>query len=93
MARYDVQERIDLFTVRAENQVAGEMISDFNRELKKQFKKRKDVIEDWQDVTTQKANLMNRLRTVADRNSWTEDNVLDMALISAILWNDIVNGD
>lgn len=94
MAKYDVQERIAQMTERIEDQVANEMINDFRRKLNKQFKLRKDMIEDWQSLTGVRLEaISNRLRVIADKNPWTENNILDMALICSLIWNELINGE
>ena len=92
--KYNVQKRIDKLTERAEVLVAGEMLAEFKRILVKQFKKRKNHIEDWQNLdATAKAKLENRLQVIADKSTWTVNDLLDMALISALLWNEEINGE
>jgi hypothetical protein len=94
MAKYNVQERIAFLTSRAEDLVATEMLSEFKRVLLAQFKLRKNNIEDWQDLDeTKLEQLQNRLRVIADKSDWSMNNLLDMALISALLWNEEINGN
>jgi hypothetical protein len=93
MPKYNVQDRIDAFAAKAEDSVATDMFNDFKQPLLQQFKKRKGAIEDWQDVENQLPNLKNRLRVIADKQAWTMDNIMDMALICAIIWNDRTNGN
>lgn len=94
MAKYNVQERLDAISNQVEDQVASEMLDDFKRVLLKQFKLRKDHIEDWQDLDEIKlSQLSNRLRVIADKSEWTVSNLLDMSLIGSLLWNEEINGD
>jgi hypothetical protein len=56
----------------------------------KRFHKIKSSIEDIWDLVTNKAALAGRLQTIAarDPSTWTINNLMDMALICCILWND-----
>lgn len=94
MAKYNVQERLALLMNKVEDQTAGEMLDEYVRMLLQQFKLRKAQIEDWQDLDEVKmAQLSNRLRVIADKNTWSVYNLLDMGLIAALLWNEEINGD
>ena len=94
MAKYDVAERLAALTSRLEDQTAGEMLTEYKRALHAQFKVRKTQIEDWQDLTPEKqVQIRNRLQVIADKPVWTINNLLDMALITALLWNEEINGD
>jgi hypothetical protein len=94
MAKYNVQERLAMLTGQAESLVASEMLDAFRQELLKQFKSRKDHIEDWQNLSEDKLNLLsNRLRVIAAKASWTEANIKDIALICSLVWNEMINGN
>jgi hypothetical protein len=69
----------------------NEMRHDFSKALLKRFHKIKDAIEDIFDLDNTKALLAARLKTIADKNpqNWTAKNLIDMALISCILWNGV----
>ena len=86
--KYNVNDKKAKLEAQAEAISAAEMMDAFRQDLFLQFKKRKNQIEDWQDVTAKLGDLKNRLRVVADKNTWTKDNVMDMALICAIIWNN-----
>ena len=62
----------------------------FSKAMLKRFHEVKAVIEDIWDLATNKAALAGRLKTIAfkDSSTWTVNNLLDMALICCILWND-----
>jgi hypothetical protein len=94
MPKYNVQERLAQLTAQVEDATAGDMINEFKQELHKQFKKRKEILEDWQDLTPARAaQLKNRLQVIAQKPEWSVNNLLDMALIASLLWNEEVNGD
>ena len=86
--KHIVTDKIESLTAQAEAVTAAEIMNEFKQELFQHFKKRKDHIEDWQDIDGQLNAFKNRLRVIADKEAWTKDNVLDMALISALIWNN-----
>lgn len=59
----------------------------FRQDLLKRFDTVKDNIEDWSDPITYEDLLKDRIRVLAAKASWSENNLLDMNLISIILWN------
>ena len=62
----------------------------FSSAILNRFHEIKTVIEDIWDLVANKAVLAGRLQTIAakDPSTWTINNLLDMALICCILWND-----
>jgi hypothetical protein len=64
--------------------------NNFSREILRRFHGIKSSIEDIWDLVTNKAVLSGRLQTIAarDPSTWTINNLMDMALICCILWND-----
>jgi hypothetical protein len=85
--RHKVQDKLNKLTLQVESISAGEMLDEFRQELHKYFKIRKNQIEDWQDESMEE-DLINRLRVKADKNNWTNNDVLEIALICAIVWNN-----
>ena len=83
------QTIIDEATTRAEYDTYNTLNQDFRKALLRRFVQVKDNIEDWQDVINNQALLAGRLQTIAakDPATWTENNLLDMALICSILFN------
>ena len=62
----------------------------FSKAMLMRFHEVKSVIEDIWDIVANKAALAGRLQTIAAKNpsTWTISNLMDMALICCILWND-----
>jgi len=85
--RENPQEVIDAATEQAEGKAFNMLRTDFSKELLRRFHEVKDTIEDWTDVIAVEALVKARLKTLADKETWTENNLIDMALISCILWN------
>jgi hypothetical protein len=86
--KHNVLEKKQKLNLAIDNKIAGELFDDFKREMLRQFKKRKSVLEDWQNLTPVKlAKMKNRVGVIADKETWTEDDLKDLALISALLWN------
>lgn len=94
MAKYNVQDKIDALIEQAEDLVASDMLDAFRQRLLQQFKLRKGVIEDWQDLNeTELEKISNRLRVIADKSDWSVSNLMDMALVCALVWNEKINGE
>ena len=74
---------------RAEYDTYNTLNQDFRKACLKRFMVVKDNIENWQEAITDEALLTVRLQTIAakDPTTWTENNLLDMALICSILFN------
>jgi hypothetical protein len=72
---------------KAESRAFMRLKDDFIRELKARFLQVKDNIEDWDDTITNEELLKARLQTLAAKDTYTENNLKDIALISMILWN------
>lgn len=93
MAKHNLQNKLIKLEAQAESIVASEMLDDFSQSLLSQFKKRKDFIEDWQNLDeTNMDQISNRLRVVALKQSWNKNDMLDLGLLSSLIWNEIVNG-
>lgn len=87
--KHTVIAKIERLTAQAEAITAADMVNEFRQVLIQQFKLRKDIMEDWQNLTeTEEAKLSNRLRVIADKSDWSDNNLKDMALICAMLWNN-----
>jgi hypothetical protein len=85
--RWNAQDVIDQATLTAEGRTFGALKGEFEGKLVARFNQVKDTIEDWQDAITNEALLQGRLQTIAAKSTYTENNLLDMALISMILSN------
>jgi hypothetical protein len=68
---------------------------EFSRVLLKRFHAVKNILEDIWDLNNTKALLAGRLQALAakDPNTWTAKNLIDMALISCLLWNGVPDED
>ena len=84
--KHKVKDKLDKLTLQVESVSATEMLDEFKQELFRQFKERIDECEDWQD-DEMIDELSNRLRVIADKVVWEEVDVIDIALICAIVWN------
>ena len=73
------------------NATFNTMRTEFSRAMLKRFHKVKDIIEDIWDLDNTAALLAGRLKTIAakDPSAWTTKNLIDMALISCLLWNGV----
>ena len=85
--KYDSQTKIDEATASAEFTTFNGMSHDFRKATLKRFMAVKDNIEDWQDAITNEELLKARLQTLAAKSVYTEANLMDMSIISNILWN------
>lgn len=87
--KYTAQALIDQAAVSADFAAYNELNHDFRRAILQRFVKVRDNIENWQEAITNKALLAGRLQTIAAKNpaTWTENNLLDMALICSVLFN------
>ena len=93
MGKYNVQKRIEELTAKVEDSVASEMLEEFKHDMLKRFKHIKHQIEDWQNVNeVAREQLENRIKVISDKNNWNTNDILDMAVISSVLWNEKVNG-
>jgi hypothetical protein len=73
------------------NSTFNVMRTEFSRAMLKRFHKVKDVLENIWDLDNTKALLAGRLQLIAakDPETWTTKNLVDMALISCLLWNGV----
>ena len=67
----------------------NELRTTFSKTLLSRFYEVKDVIEDVFDLANTKALLEGRLKVLAAKEVYTAKNLVDMALISCILWNGV----
>jgi hypothetical protein len=67
------------------------MRTEFSREMLKRFHQVKSTLEDIWDLDNTKDLLAGRLQTIAakDPSTWTARNLIDMSLISCLLWNGV----
>jgi len=85
--RTDLQAHIDAAVGQAEYKVFNSLRSDFSQAVLERFIQIKDQVEDWTDAIALEAQLRTRLQTIAAKATYTENNLIDMALISCMLWN------
>ena len=64
---------------------------EFSRAILRRFHVVKGILEDIWDLDNTKALLAGRLQAIAlkDPGTWTAKNLIDMALISCLLWNGV----
>lgn len=65
----------------------------FSKALLKRFYEIKDVIEDVFDLANTQAVLEGRLKVLAAKEVYTAKNLIDIALISCVLWNGVDDVD
>ena len=70
------------------NRAFNELRTDFSKEMLKRFHEVKENIEDIWDLLSNETALSSRLKTLALREVWTENNLKDMALLCCVLWNN-----
>lgn len=85
--KHDSDDLKAKLTLSAEMRTYTNLVDDFYKSMRARFKQIKDSVESWQDAITNEALLVQRLKNIADNADYTENNLLDMALISVILWN------
>jgi hypothetical protein len=73
------------------NETFNHMRTEFSREMLKRFHQVKSTLEDIWDLDNTKDLLAGRLQTIAakDPSTWTARNLIDMSLISCLLWNGV----
>jgi hypothetical protein len=73
------------------NDTFNHMRTEFSRAVLKRYHGVKGVLENIWDLDNTKALLSGRLQTIAakDPETWTAKNLIDMALISCLLWNGV----
>jgi hypothetical protein len=88
--RFDYNEKM-VGVESVKNDTFNHMRTEFSRKLLMRFHKIKDVLENIWDLDNTKALLAGRLQTIAakDPETWTAKNLIDMALISCLLWNGV----
>jgi len=60
---------------------------DFRSAMINRFNQIKENVEDWETAIENETLLVTRLKNIANNTTYTETNLLDMALICAILHN------
>ncbi len=85
--RIDFDDFLADFNARANHRAFSQLIDLFISAMNSRFKIIKDQVEDWKDAIVNEDLLKARLQTIAAKSTYTEDNVIDMALLSMILWN------
>jgi hypothetical protein len=71
------------------NQAFNALRTTFSKAMLKRFHEIKGSIEDIWDLVTSMTALRDRLKTIAAKEGeWTISNLIDMALICCILWNN-----
>jgi hypothetical protein len=88
--RFDYNEKL-VAEETVKNDTFNHMRTEFSREMLKRFHKVKAVFENIWDLDNTKNLLAARLQNIAskDPETWTAKNMVDMSLISCLLWNGV----
>jgi hypothetical protein len=90
MLRFDYSKKM-VGEETVKNETFNHMRTAFSSQILHRFHKVKDVLENIWDLDNTKSLLAGRLQVIAakDPEAWTTKNLIDMALISCLLWNGV----
>lgn len=91
--KIDPQDRIDSITLNAKNESFNELRHTFSKDVLRRYHQIKENLENFDEIIANESVIITRLKNIASKDTYTDNDLLNMGVGLCFLYNITDDGE